>query len=242
MGTSTETSRAALEAALSRQGVELGDPQKELLLAHLELLFAKNGQLNLTRIDDFDSAIVSHIEDSLSVLPEFDSGEGPFCDIGTGGGFPGIPLAIATGRPAVLLESVKKKARAVKGFVEELGLGSRVACVGSRSEEYALDEGAGAFSVVVARAVSSLPVVEELAAPLLAPGGRFLAMRGTETAEQERAGASAADKLGLTLVKKREFTIGEQGFRRSIYVFERTGEPHVKVPRRPGMAQKRPLG
>lgn len=232
--------RAALGAALLRQGVELSEGRQRELLEYLRLLLEKNGSVNLTRIDDPDDAIVLHLEDSLAVLPEFSHGSGRFCDIGTGGGVPGVPLSIATGRRGTLLDSVKKKARAVAEIVGALGLSRQLDVRGMRSEELALEEGP-AFETVVARAVSSFAAVEELATPLLVPGGRIIAMRGTESDEELEHARRAAEKLGLELVSEREFTIGPQGFRRSVYVLARTGEPSVSLPRRPGMAQKRPL-
>lgn len=235
-----ETLRAALDAALSRLGVSLDADKKLLLLKHLELLEEKNRELNLTRITSLEDAVVLHVEDSLSVLREFEHSEGPFCDIGTGGGFPGIPLAIASGRPGVLLDSVKKKARAVQGFIEALGLADDVRARGMRSEELA-SEAPESFDTVVARAVSSLAAVEELATPLLRYGGRLVAMRANETTEQLEAAAGAAQKLGLDMVSSREFSIGDGSIHRSVYVFERVREPRVKIPRRPGMAQKKPL-
>lgn len=233
--------RAALDAALSRLGVSLDGEKTSLLLRHLHLLEAKNKELNLTRITSLEDAIVLHIEDSLSVLQEFEHSNGLFCDIGTGGGFPGIPLGIATGRKGVLLDSVKKKARAVQEFIEELGLSDQLRACGLRSEELAMSQ-SEAFDTVVARAVSSLPAVEELATPLLSYGGQLVAMRGTETPEQLGSAQRASDKLGLELVSKRELAIGEDGIHRSVYVYKRVREPQVKLPRRPGMAQKKPLG
>lgn len=166
---------------------------------------------------------------------------GRFCDIGTGGGFPGLPLGILSQRPGILLDSVKKKAAAVQSFIDRMELGNLQA-KGMRSEELALKEGAS-FETVVARAVSSLSVVEELATPLLSMGGQLIAMRGTESQEQIDAGMRAAEKLGLSLVSTREFSIGDEKsrYKRSIFVFEKTRESRVKVPRRPGMAVKHPL-
>lgn len=232
---------AALDAALSRLGIELDDGRKSLLLGHLHLLERKNEQVNLTRIVSIDEAIVLHVEDSLSVLGEFGHAEGAFCDIGTGGGFPGLPLAIASGRSGVLLDSVKKKARAVQEFVEELGLSGQLRVAAARSEELALEE-PGRYDTVVARAVSSLPAVEELATPLLRYGGRLIAMRGRESDEQLSWARGSASKLGLELVSSRDFEIGpDDGIHRSVFVFERVHEPSVSLPRRAGMAQKRPL-
>ena len=232
--------RAALDAALSRLNLSLTSEQCELLLSHLHLLSKKNKEINLTRVEDIDEAIVLHVEDSLSILPEFNSFPGTFCDIGTGGGFPGIPLGIASGRSGILLDSVQKKARAVQEFIEELGLSDQLNALGMRSEELAVS-GSYSFDVVVARAVSSLNVVEELSTPLLKMNGHLIAMRGSESQEDIQDALNAADVLGLELVERRNFNIGESlEYSRSIFVFERVKEANVKLPRRPGMATKRP--
>lgn len=234
--------RAALAAALFRLGIELDEVDKEKLLRHIHLVIQKNDSINLTRITSPEEAIVLHIEDSLSALSELRDVEGEFCDIGTGGGFPGIPLGIASHKRGVLLDSVKKKARAVQEFIEDLGLEGSLQCFGKRSEEFAREQGER-FSCVIARAVSALPVVEELATPLLKRGGRLIAMRGTEPVEEQERALLAAAKLGLEFVRKREFEIGDVGerYQRSLYVFERRGGAQVALPRRPGMAVKKPL-
>lgn len=233
--------RAALDAALSRLGLEIDDCKRALLLQHLDLLIEMNEHLNLTRITGIEDAVVLHIEDSLSVWREFSHSDGEFCDLGTGGGFPGIPLGIASGRQGVLLDSVKKKAVAVQGFIDTMGLDGQLEACGLRSEELA-EDCPGRFQTVVVRAVSSLPAVEELATPMLAMGGRLIAMRGTETDEQVEQGSRAAEMLGLDLVSSREFDIGDGAAHRSVYLFERVREPEMKLPRRVGLAQKRPLG
>lgn len=236
-----ENVRAALAAALSRLGLECSSLQQDKMLKHLDLLIQKNNDLNLTRITSLEDAVVLHIEDSLSVYEEFNHSRGLFCDIGTGGGFPGIPLGVVSERPGVLLDSVKKKAIAVQEFIDALRMNEQLKAVGMRSEELAVEQ-SGRFETVVARAVSSLAAVEELAAPLLRFKGRLVAMRGIESNDDEKMAQTASEKLGLELVSSRIFHIGSGMYQRSVYVYEKVAEPSVKLPRRPGMAQKRPYG
>lgn len=232
-----------MDAALSRLELEIEEQDKELLLQHLFLVIEKNKVLNLTRITSVEEAIVLHIEDSLAAYPEFSSVEGMFCDIGTGGGFPGIPLGIVSRRNGVLLDSVKKKANAVQGFIEELSLDKQLTCLGCRSEEHAHEQ-PESYSTVIGRAVASLNVLQELATPLLADGGTFISMRSAESDEQKEAASKAADVLGLELESLREFKIGpeEKSFDRSVYVYRKVKEAKITLPRRPGMATKKPLG
>ena len=217
----------------------LDSTKQEKIRAYLELVIEKNKEINLTRIDTEEKGMLLHIEDSLSCLDEFERQEGEFLDIGTGGGFPGVPLAIASGRTGVLIDSVQKKARAVQEMIEELGLDNQIQALGVRSEELALDVGER-FSTVVARAVSSLPVVMELATPLLTPEGELIALRGKEDEVDETLIERVSEKLGLRLISKKHIYISEI-YERTIYVFKKVSQPTIKLPRRNGMAQKRPL-
>ena len=210
------------------------------LLSYLDLVLEKNKTLNLTRIDSREKGIVLHLEDSLSCLPEFKETSGPFLDIGTGGGFPGVPLAIATGRKGVLVDSIQKKARAVEEIVHELGFDTQIEVLGVRSEDLARERGR-CFETVVARAVTSLPSLLELAEPLLLIGGDLITLRGTsEDADIADMGA-LLDKLGYKFVSHREIKINNE-YERNILVFKKVKEVAVDLPRRNGMAQKRPLG
>lgn len=213
--------------------------KQEKIRAYLELVIEKNKELNLTRIDTKEKGMLLHIEDSLSCLEEFKRQEGEFLDIGTGGGFPGVPLAIATGRTGVLIDSVQKKARAVQEMIEKLELENQIQARGIRSEELALEKGEE-FTTVVARAVSSLPAVMELATPLLVPGGELIALRGKKDEVDLEDINHIADKLGLELISRRHIYISET-YERTIYVFKKVSQASIKLPRRKGMAQKRPL-
>lgn len=236
----SDSERAALDAALSRLGLNLPLEQKHLLLKHLALVLETNKKINLTSIRSFEEAIVLHIEDSLAVLPEFSQAKGRFCDLGTGGGFPGLPLGIVSRREGVLLDSVKKKAAAVGSFISELGLSGQLESCSYRSEELARLQ-PESFETVVIRAVSALPSLVELARPLLSLGGSLICLKGTESAEDLERAIEVADKVGMKLVSSREFTIGDSKIPRSAYVFICVVDSSVKLPRRPGMAQKRPL-
>lgn len=213
--------------------------KQEKIRAYLELVIEKNKELNLTRIDTKEKGMLLHIEDSLSCLEEFKRQEGEFLDIGTGGGFPGVPLAIATGRTGVLIDSVQKKARAVQEMIEKLELENQIQARGIRSEELALEKGEE-FTTVVARAVSSLPAVMELATPLLVPDGELIALRGKKDEVDLEDINHIADKLGLELISRRHIYISET-YERTIYVFKKVSQTSIKLPRRKGMAQKRPL-
>ena len=215
------------------------DPlSQETIERYLRAVLDANKTVNLTTITGWDEALVLHIEDSLAGLPEVDAApEGALLDMGTGGGFPGVPLAVATGRPVVLADAREKKIKAVMDAVAAAGIEGVTGHAG-RVENLAQAH-PGEFSVVVARALASLPVLLELAYPLLRAGGELIAYKSGDCEGELAAALSLEDKLAMTLRSDRALTLSD-GSARRIIVFERTGEAKVDLPRRPGMAQKRP--
>jgi 16S rRNA (guanine527-N7)-methyltransferase len=168
----------------ARADVSLSADQHALLGRYLDLLLEANQTMNLTRITDRPQAELLHVADSLTVLPFLPAGEHRLADLGSGGGVPGIPLAIA--RPDVrvlLIESTKKKAAFLRRAVEQLGLANAHVSE-DRVEDVARTGRREVFDVVTARAVALLPWLIEWAVPLLKKGGVLLAMKGERAAEE----------------------------------------------------------
>ncbi|MBR2521603.1 MAG: 16S rRNA (guanine(527)-N(7))-methyltransferase RsmG, partial [Coriobacteriales bacterium] len=163
---------------LKSEGIECSPAQAELLLKHLDLVIAKNKELNLTRIDSIEDGIYLHVIDSLLCARKLSVVHGieSVLDLGTGGGFPGIPLAIMLDTKVTLLDSIQKKISAVDGFIHALGLDDRCAAKCSRSEDLARTA-SESFDLVVSRAVAQLNVLIEYASPLLATGGMLCALK-----------------------------------------------------------------
>lgn len=215
--------------------------QRELLDKHLELVIEENKVTNLTRIVDWESAQVLHVEDSLAGLPEVEEAlEGPYLDMGSGAGFPGIPLAIMTGRETLLADSVGKKTRALDSFAAELGIDDIVSTYHGRIEDLALQQ-PNHFSLVTARALSSLASLLELASPLLTKGGRLVCYKAHSESEELEHAREIARKLGMEFVSSRGFTLSDGETSRAIIVFRKRCNPSMKLPRRVGMAQKKPF-
>lgn len=220
----------------------LDDTVAEALVSHLDLVVEKNRSLNLTRITSPEEAIRLHLLDSLAVLHSLvDAPPGPVMDLGTGAGFPGIPIALTTNRPVVLVESVKKKAAAVSEFCSALGLDERVRVLPLRAEEVAALEPRSA-SVVVARALTALPSLLELAAPLLVPGGVLVALKARPEPEEITAGDRVARIVGFdpASIERMELPGGDE--QRTILTYRMARTSSVALPRRTGLAQKEPLG
>jgi 16S rRNA (guanine527-N7)-methyltransferase len=229
---------ADIQEAAARMGVIVSREAADKMLTHLDLLRAANAKFNLTAIKDEDW-LWAHVLDSLSCTPEVEASlAGRLADLGSGGGFPGVPVALATGRDVTLVESVKKKAAFLGEVVTALGLAGRVEAV--RAEDLALSE-ESAFSVVTARALSALGSLVELGSPLLKRGGRLICLKGDPRAEELESGEVAARLCGMSYSGSRDVAIPGSDAARTIVVYERTGPAKIHLPRRPGMAQRQPL-
>lgn len=208
---------------------------------HLALVLEANQITNVTRITNPDEALMLHIEDSLAGLLEvLAAPAGALADMGSGAGFPGIPLALVTGRKTVLIESVGKKAAFLERFAEDLGVADMVSAHCGRVEEYALQKRAS-FAVITARALAQTSILMELAAPLLIPGGQLICYKAQPSQGELDHAASLADTLGMKIVSTRRLTLSDGETQRCIIVIEKVGKPTIKLPRRVGMAQKKPL-
>jgi len=212
-----------------------------LLREHLEWVLATNQIHNLTAITDEDAAWRLHVLDSLSALPEIESApSGPLLDIGTGGGFPGVPLGIMSGRETICLDSVKKKAQALEEFLRSDEGYQNIRAYDVRAEELAAEK-PRAFAAVTARAVAQLNSLVELASPLLMDQGICVCLKGDITEEEIAAGDVAAKKCGLQRKQIRNYTLPDGTEARSIVEYKKVAEPELILPRRTGVAQKRPL-
>jgi 16S rRNA (guanine527-N7)-methyltransferase len=224
-----------------RDGYEAAtDAACAVVAEHLAAMLEHNKTVNLTAITDWEQAVKLHVRDSMeaaALLTSLPSGSA--CDLGTGAGYPGIPLSAVTGRAFTLVESVGKKCRFMEAFLETQPLLSECDVFCGRAEDLGSTR-AGQYTVVTARALSSLPSLVELASPLLRTHGFLLAMKADPAAEEIESGRRAAEQCGMRLLDVRRSVLsgGEQ---RSIFCYEKVGRPRVALPRRMGLAQKKPL-
>lgn len=213
---------------------------QKLIQSYLDEVLLLNKTINVTRIIDEEQARLLHIEDSLAGLHELNEApEGAYADLGSGGGFPGVPLAIATGRKTLLVDSVKKKMFAIQRIIDKLDLGQLIETYGGRIEDLSIER-PNEFTVLTARALSSLPSLLELASPLLKEQGHLICYKAPLEEEFEKS-LRIQDKLGFRMISKREFVLTDGETKRCILVFEKIHEPSLKLPRRVGLAQKKPL-
>jgi 16S rRNA (guanine527-N7)-methyltransferase len=234
-------SAARVDAAIERLVVRYALPtgSAPALVALIDLL--ARDEHAPTAVRDPLAAVDVHLADSLVALElEEVRGARAIVDVGSGAGFPGLPLAIALpDAQIVLVESNARRASFLERAVAASGItGAQV--VNARVEEWAA--GHGAHDLVVVRALAPLPVVAEYAAPLLTAGGALVAWRGRRDLEAERTGARAAFELGLEAADPRRVAPYDGAEHRYLHLMSKVRETPARFPRRPGMALKRQLG
>lgn len=240
----SKTNLNLLASYLDEYGIETTNEQRHTLLAHLDLVIEKNKVINLTRIVTPEDAIVRHVVDSLLILPSVKacerSSSQSFVDIGTGAGFPGIPLGVVTNHHGLLIDSVGKKVNAVNEFIDQLGLSERLVGQSVRVEDLARSKKAS-FDLVIARAVADLGVLVEYASPLLKQGGHLVVSKALIGDDEIRRGTETAQLTGMRLVSRETYELPKDSGHREILTFIRKGASQVKLPRQTGMAKHKPL-
>lgn len=217
------------------------DQTMSLMQRYLDSILEANKVTNLTRITDGEQARLLHIEDSLVGLPEVNEAPtGLYGDLGSGGGFPGVPLALATGRKTLLVDSVKKKMAIVQSALDDLSLSEQISTSSERIEDLPL-EYKEKFAVLTARALSKLVSLIELASPLLKKGGRLVCYKAQLSSEELEEALAVQDLVGMKMISQREICLSNGETTRTIVVFEKIGKSRIKLPRRIGLAQKQPL-
>lgn len=235
--------RAILDAGLPAVGLaDLPPPARTALEDHLRLLFAWNAAINLTAIRDPEAAARLHLLDSLAAVPLLRArGIDALIDLGSGGGFPGLPIAIALpARRALLVDSIAKKARFIATVATALRLEGRVEAFAGRVETLAADrEHRERWPAVVARAVGGLPELAELALPLLAPGGILVAWKRRPADAEMAAAGAALEALGGA--RPEVVSVGVPGLEEHVLVVVEKVRPTPSgYPRDPADRKRRP--
>jgi len=225
--------------AACRQDVSEATCKK--LMQHLELVLEKNNQVNLTAITDLDEAFYLHLLDSLLAVSLIEhEPSGMLCDMGSGNGFPGISLSLVTARETALIEATKKKARLIEEIITCLGADKQIRVIAERIETASI-ELKGDFQIVTARALAQLSVLLELSSPLLAQGGVLVAYKSEIDESELNAAKSISKKLGMELEQIESREIPNRKIARNMVLFRKCEEAKIKLPRKVGYAQKRPL-
>jgi 16S rRNA (guanine527-N7)-methyltransferase len=233
---------AALERGIATLGIQLDAGARDAIDGHVRLLLAWTAAINLTAIREPGAVGLGHVVDSLTALDAIRRlGAHRVLDLGSGGGFPGIPLAAALpGLEVALVESVAKKARFLEVSTAATGLASRVTVVPARAEALAADpRQRRAWPIVTARAVASMPDLVELAFPLLRPGGALIAWKRGDVAEELDAAHRAIEGLGGGGIDTLDVAVPGLDQHRLV-IATRTGTVPDGYPREPAIRRRRP--
>lgn len=226
-----------------RQGLTalgLPDDSAPALVRYGDALIETNRVMNLTAITEPGEVARLHFLDSAALLTLADFHGKSVVDVGTGAGFPGLPLRIL--EPSIrltLLDSLGKRITFLQGVCDDLGLGD-VACVHARAEEFAAAH-RERFDIATSRAVASLPLLAELCLPLVRTGGHFLAMKSVDCDEELRSAAKAIETLGGRLAGCQDYTIPGTEVTHRVVVIEKSKPSPAKYPRAFAKIKKNPL-
>lgn len=238
----------SFEKGLEQLSITLSGEQKQQFLTYYEYLVEKNKVMNLTAITEYEEVITKHFLDSLAVVktscfkPEKLAGK-RLIDIGTGAGFPGIPLKIAFPEMEILLlDSLNKRINFLNEVTEMLGL-TKINTVHGRAEDYAKQKGyRESFDFCVSRAVANLSTLSEYCIPFVKQGGCFISYK-SGSVDQELIQAEKAVKiLGGQREEVVRFSLADTDMDRSFVVIRKAKPTPKKYPRKAGLPSKEPLG
>ena len=221
-------------------GIKVSENENVLLMRYMDLLLEYNKKFNLTAITEPNDVLEKHFLDSLLIFKNWNSTPGiKVVDIGTGGGLPGIPVAIL--KPDIdvcLLDSVNKKVQFLEIVKEELGI-KNIFPLWSRTEDLT-KKARESFDVVTARAVAHLGVLIEYAFPLLKVGGTLIALKGPSIDIEIQESAPALKEFGAQIINIDKISLPTAG-ERNVVIIKKTKKTSSKYPRNAGLVKKSPF-
>lgn len=228
---------------LEMLGIQLTDVQKEQFDRYYELLIEWNRVMNLTGITEYDEVNLKHFTDSLTIVRIKNvENVSTLIDVGTGAGFPGIPIKIAFPHIKVtLLDSLNKRIKFLNQVVEELDLKDVVTLHG-RAEDYAKrEEYREQFDLCASRAVANLSTLSEYCLPFVKKGGCFISYKSADSDEEIEQSKKALDILGGKIEKVDKFVLPGSDMGRALVMVEKVKNTPRKYPRKAGVPSKEPL-
>jgi len=235
--------RELLAQGCQELGITLTNRQADQLMDYLKFLQQKNQEINLTAIKEEEEIIIKHFLDSLTVLKAIQlKDEMKIIDIGTGAGFPGVPLKIYyPGIKLTLLDSLKKRVNFLQELCSLLGL-EQVEFLHGRAEDYGKNPSyREKFDYVLSRAVAELAILAEYSLPLVKSGGYFLALKGHLTEEELVQGKKALEVLGGEVEKVLALNLPLREDKRNLLLIKKIKPTPKQYPRKAGTPQKKPL-
>lgn len=232
-----------LQSKAEQLGIRLSEKQLEQFQCYYERLIEKNKVMNLTAITEYEEVVDKHFVDSilLGSVKEL-SGKKRVIDVGTGAGFPGIPLKIVYPELEItLLDSLNKRVKFLNEVIEELGL-TGIQTVHSRAEDLAQDAvHRQQYDICVSRAVANLATLSEYCIPFVKQGGYFISYKSTQIEEELKQAKKAVQVLGGTLEQIETVQIPGTTIERQFVMIRKSGTTPKKFPRKAGTASKTPI-
>lgn len=236
---------AKFKHGLEELRITLTDHQIEQFLQYYEMLVEKNKVMNLTGITEYEEVIQKHFLDSLSlirVIPDIASQKLTVIDLGTGAGFPGIPLKIAFPELEItLMDSLNKRILFLQEVIDALGQ-KKVSAVHGRAEEMSSNAThRQQYDLCVSRAVSNLAVLTEYCLPFVKKGGLFVSYKSADSDAEIQEGKKAISILGGKLTSVDKFQLPDSDLRRALVCIKKVKDTPKKYPRKAGTPAKLPL-
>ena len=228
--------KKTLLSGLPMLGLEISEETADTLCAFGKAMVKQNEVMNLTGITDDVGVANLHLLDSLSVMASADLKGKTLIDVGCGAGFPGVPLAIASGAKVTLLDSLGKRMKWLESCLPQLGIEAE--CITARAEE-AITTQRESYDYATSRAVARLNILLELTAPYVKVGGYVVALKGSAAREELQEAKNAIKKLGLSLAQVREFSF--DGASHGVIVLKKVSPTPAAYPRRFAKIKQNPL-
>ena len=228
---------------LKKLGITLTERQREQFDRYYELLIERNKVMNLTGITDYDEVNLKHFTDSLTIVRLKDMSKiSTLIDVGTGAGFPGIPIKIAFPHiEIVLLDSLNKRLKFLDDVIRELDL-EEIRTLHGRAEDYAKKaEYREKFDLCVSRAVANLSTLSEYCLPFVKKGGSFVSYKSGDSDEEIRQSENAVDLLGGKIETVKRFMLPDTDIGRTLVKIDKIKNTPGKYPRKAGVPAKEPL-
>ncbi len=231
---------------LEELGIDLSKIQIEQFVKFYEMLVEKNKVMNLTGITEFDEVIVKHFIDSLALVKVIDkdklSDDISIIDIGTGAGFPGIPLKIAFPEIKItLLDSLNKRINFLKEVSEELGF-ENIEFIHGRSEDFGKNpQYREKFDICVSRAVANLATLSEFCVPFVKVGGSFVSYKAGDCGEEVKDSIKAVEKMGGKITNQLEYVVPTSDLNRVLLKIKKEKATPKAYPRKAGTPAKEPI-
>ena len=231
-----------LKDCLAKWNIDIDDRKLSLFERYYELIVSWNEKINLTTVTEKDDVIIRHFVDSLAIMKYIDIANKAILDVGTGAGFPGIPVSIMSPScHVVLLDSLNKRIMFLNEVICELGL-SDVKTVHGRAEDIAFDDDyREKFDIVCSRAVANMSTLSEYCLPFVRLNGFFVSYKSADISDELNGSLKAISTLGGKLNRIEEFSLPDSDMKRTLIFTDKCHNTDSRFPRRAGKPSRNPL-